>query len=252
MAIRYNRQLKSDIRKAVQSFNAKIRRLQAKGVSSSLLPSTISSREIKAGITNRRDLRKRLAQLQEFSSAGEAFESEGGLVGTNVLFEYRQGEANKAIKALDKEFQKVIRMDSRYPMMQTEYASNLQAKMEYLSRDVRKLDLRQIQIFNKNLLTPEQKAVKDEQFYANYNKMIFFDAYKAGLDPRLIREISEKLERFTPAELLEMYNTEPAFKAVSDIYMKGKAEAGELSDEEAREQFEALNARIDEKLAAIE
>ena len=104
MAIRYDSQLKAEIRRTVKSFNAKIRRLEAKGVTSALLPDTVSSKEIQQGITNRRELRKRLQQLQEFSSAGTATESEGGLIGTDILFEYRQGEANRAIKEINKEY----------------------------------------------------------------------------------------------------------------------------------------------------
>lgn len=249
MAIRYDSQLKAEIRKTVKSFNAKIRRLEAKGVTSALLPNSISSKEIQQGITNRRDLRSRLKQLQEFSSAGVATESEGGLIGTDILFQYRQGEANRAVQEINKEYQKVLKLNTRYPMMQSEYTSNLRSKMEYLERDIRSMDIRQINIFNKNLLTPEQKTIKDEIFYQNFNRMLFFDAYKAALPASLVGEIMRKLELLPPSKVLELYNTEPSFKAVTDTYQKGKAESQDVSDEDTREQFEALNQRLDEILA---
>ena len=251
MAIRYDSQLKAEIRKAVKSFNAKIRRLEAKGVTAALLPSLVSTKEIRAGITNKRDLRKRLKQLADFSSAGTVETTEAGLVGTNILFQYRQAEANKAIQQINKEYEKVLNLNTRYPMMQGEFASNLQAKMEYLSRDIKSLDIRQVQIFNKNILTPEKINIKNEQFYQNFNRMLFFNAYKSGISPTLMNSILTKIEQLPPSRLLELYSTNPAFASVKDVYMKGKAEAGELSDEEAREQLEALDESLSEEISKM-
>jgi hypothetical protein len=247
MAIRWNSQLKADVRRTVKSFNAKIRRLQQKGVTAALLPDAISSKEIQAGITNRRDLQKRLAQLREFTSAGIVERSEGGVMGTNQLFLYRVGEANKAIAQIRKEYEKIESIQTRYPMMKSEYQANLESKMEYLARDIRKLDVRQINIFNKNLLTDEQKTIRDEQFYRNFNKMIFFNAYKASLPPSLVAKIAGLVDKFTPAELLELYATEPTFRSVKEMYEMGKHEGQEKSDAEVQEEYEALAARMEEK-----
>lgn len=248
MAIRWNSQLKAELRKTVKSFNAKIRRLQQKGVTAALLPDMISSREIRQGITNRRDLEKRMAQLREFTSAGVVEKSEGGVMGTNELFIYRVGEANKAIKAIQDEYNRIEEINTRYPMMKSEYQSNLEAKIEYLSRDIRKLNVKQIQIFNKNALTDEQKTLKDEQFYKSFTKMIFYNAYKAGLPPSLVASIANKIDKFTPRELLEMYATEPTFRSVYEQYQMGKHEGQEKSDDEILEEYEALDARLEETL----
>lgn len=249
MAIRWNSQLKSEVRRTVKSFNAKIRRLQRKGVTAALLPDMISSKEIQAGITNRRELESRLAQLREFTSAGIVERSEGGVMGTNQLFLYRTGEANKAIRQIQQEYDKIAAIQTRYPMMKSEYQANLESKMDYLSRDIMKLDVRQIQIFNKNIFSPEQKTIRDEQFYSNYSKMIFFNAYKSNLPPSLVARITSMIDRFTPAQLLEMYATEPTFRSVKETYEMGKQEGQERSDEEVEEQFEALAERMEELLA---
>ena len=249
MAVRYDSQLKAQIRKTVKSFNAKIRRLESKGVSASLLPDKVSSKEIQAGFQTRKDLRNRLQQLNEFSSAGIIEESQGGLLGTNQLFQYRQGEANRAIEALNREYQRIESIETRYPMMQGEYAANLRSKMNYLARDVRSLDVKQINIFNKNLLTPEQKMAKDENFYANFNRMLFYDAYAAGLPPDLVARISQKLSKLTPQQLLEVFATNPSFKAVTDNYHRAKSTNEELDKSDLREEFEALEANLDDIIA---
>lgn len=252
MAIRYDSQLSQQIRKAVKSFNAKVRRLESKGVSAALLPDKISTKEIKAGIRSRSDLRTRLSQLQDFSSGGDVFTSQGGLIGTPTLFQYRQGEANKAIKELNKEYQKVIRMNTQAPMMQSEYTANLKAKMDYLSRDIQGLDVRQVQIFNKNLLTPEQRGIKDETFYNNYLKMLFYNAYRGDLSPELVRSIMDKISKIPPSKLLELYGTDPAFRAVQDRYMMNKNDAyASDEDKETKDKYEYLNQRAAEVIEEL-
>ena len=248
MAIRYDSQLKSEIRKTVKSFNAKIRRLDAKGVSAALLPKKVSSKELRQGFDNRRDLRKRINQLNEFTSAGIVEETETGLLGTNELFMYRQGEANRAIQALQQEYNTIDNLETRYPMMKGEYASNLRAKMNYLARDIRTLDVKQVNIFNKNLLSPEERRIKDEQFYNNFQRMLFFNAYKGDIPPSLLRQISAYVERLSPQELLELHNTEPAFKAITEGYQRNKAETGEIDEQENKEAYNALLEKLIEKV----
>ena len=243
MAIRYDSQLKAQIRKTVKSFNAKIRRLKAKGVTAALLPDKVSSKEIQAGINNRKDLRKRLQQLNEFTSAGIVEESESGLLGTNELFMYRQGEANRAIQEINKEYEEIADINTRYPMMLGEYESNLRTKMNYLARDIRSLDVKQVNIFNKAIISPERRTKKDETFYNNFQKLIFFNAYKGGVPPALAREVSELLEQFTPRQLLRMYNTNPNMRIFelipSDEYQRRSHIEG-FDEEETNDLFEAI------------
>lgn len=248
MAIRYDSQLRSEIRRTVKSFNAKILRLEAKGVSAALLPDSVSSKELQAGFNNRRDLRTRLSQLQDFTSAGETYKSEGGLVGTNQLFMYRQGEANKAVKEINKEYQKTLKLDTRYPMMQGEYVNNLKSKMDYLSRDVEKMDIRQINIFNKNLLTPEERTKQNEQFYQNYIKMLFFDGYRGAVDPQTMSKLIDLIYQLPPNELLKLYYTEPAIRGISDIYLKFKYESGS-ADDEVKEYIRSAQASLEEAVS---
>ena len=249
MAIRGNSQLKAEVRAVVKSFNAKIRRLQNKGVTAALLPDSISSKEIQRGITSRRDLENRLSQLREFTSAGVVERSEGGVMGTNQLFLYRVGEANKAIQELRKEYERVDNVQTRYPMMKSEYQANLEAKMNYLSRDIQKLDVRQIQIFNRNILTYERKTLRDENFYNNFTKMIFFNAYQAGVDPAILSKISNDITLFTPAELLEIYNTEPALRSMRDVYLQGKNGGLEKSKKDIEDEMLGAHERLQELAA---
>ena len=248
MAIRYDSQLRGEIRRTVKAFNAKVRRLEAKGVSAALLPDSVSSKEIQQGFQNRKDLRTRLQQLQEFTSAGETFKSEGGLVGTNKLFMYRQGEANKAVKEINKQYQKTLQLDTRYPMMQGEYVNNLKSKMDYLSRDIQKMDVSQVKIFNKNLLTPEERSKRNETFYQNYIKMVFYDGYRGAIDPDTVKELTDLIYQIPPEKLLELYNTNPAIRGIADKYIEYKMQSGTITDAELQDYLNSATAVLLEEL----
>ena len=252
MAIRYDSQLRGEIRRTVKSFNAKIRRLEAKGVSSALLPDSVSSKELREGFANRRDLRTRLQQLQEFTSAGETYQSEGGLVGTNKLFMYRQGEANKAVKEINKQYLRALNPNTMYPMMQGEYVNNLKSKMDYLSRDIEKMDIRQVKIFNKNLLTPEERTRRNEAFYQSYIKMVFYDGYRGAIDPDTVKELTDLIYKIPPEKLLELYNTNPAIRGIADKYIEYKMQAGTITDAELQDYINSATAVLMEELSKLE
>ena len=247
MAIRYNKQLNAEIHKAVRSFNAKVRRLQAKGVSAALLPDLISTKSIKANADNRRQLRNKLQALQEFSSRGQTFRSEGGVTGTTVLFEYNIKRANKATRQLQKEQKNLNEIPTRYPMMKSESSSLLQAKMNYLKRDIYKLDVHQINIYKRNIETTLKYKEKNQLFHENFNKMMMAVAYRAGLDRKFIKQIEDKMNMLSPEKLLEIYRTSPAFTMVTEKY-RGQKDGVESDEDETKEIYEAVDAKLDEAL----
>ena len=79
--------------------------------------------------------------------------------------------------------------------------------------------------------------------------MLFFNAYKGDIPPALLRRISEYIEQLSPQELLELYATEPSFKAITDQYQRNKAEIGELDEEDNKEAYNALLEKLIEKLS---
>lgn len=243
MAIRYDKQFKNEIYKAVRSFNAKITRLEKKGVSAALLPDRISTKSLKANYTNRKAMRAELKKLQEFTSKGQTFKSEGGVTGTTMLFEYNKKRANKAAKQLQGELNALEQIPTRYPMMKSESATLLENKIKYLKRDIYKLDIKQINIFIRNTEVTNKYNEKNAIFHENFNKMFMAMAYAAGLDRHYIERIQDKLNRISPNELLELYRTNPAFKMVTEKYKKSQEE------DEAKAIYDAIEARIDEILA---
>lgn len=247
MAIRYNKQLNAEIHKAVRSFNAKVRRLQAKGVSAALLPDFVSTKSIKANADNRRQLRNKLQALQEFTSRGQTFKSEGGVTGTTELFEYNIKRANRATRQLIKEQKNLNEIPTRYPMMKSESSSLLQSKLNYLKRDIYKLDIRQINIYKRNIETTLKYKEKNTLFQQNFKKMLLATAYRAGLDRGFINKIAEKIDTIPANKLLELYRTSPAFTSVTEKYQT--PDGVELDESETEEVYSAIENILDETIA---
>lgn len=248
MAIRYDKQLKNEIYKAVRSFNAKVSRLEKKGVSSALLPDRISTKSLKANYSNRRALRTELKALQEFSSRGQTFRSEGGVTGTNMLFKYNKKRANKAVRQLQKELNALNQIPTRYPMMKSESASLLQTKINYLKRDIYKLDIKQINILIRNTEVANKYNEKNTLFHNNFNKMLMATAYRAGLSDTFIKRLQNKMDQIEPNKLLELYRTVPAFTMVTEKY-QGQKDGVSEDDGETQDVYEAIEAKIDEVLS---
>lgn len=250
MAIRYDKQFKNEIYKAVRSFNAKITRLEKKGVSASLLPSRISTKSLKANYSNRKALRSELRALQEFSSRGQTFKSEGGVTGTTTLFQYNKKRANKAVRQLQKELNALEQIPTRYPMMKNESATLLENKIKYLKRDIYKLDIKQINILLKNTEVTNKYNEKNTIFHDNFNKMLMATAYAAGLDKNFIKRIQDKLDQIPPNKLLEIYRTNPAFSSVVEKYQASK-NGVEADAEDTQKAYEAIENEADSYLASI-
>lgn len=249
MAIRYDKQFKNEIYKAVRSFNAKITRLEKKGVSAALLPDRISTKSLKANFSNRKALRAELRALQDFSSRGQTFKSEGGVTGTTMLFQYNKKRANKAVRQLQSELNSLEQIPTRYPMMKSEAATLLENKIKYLKRDIYKLDVRQINILIRNTEVTNKYNEKNAIFHENFNKMLMSTAYAAGLDRGFIERLKGKLDQIPPAKLLEMYRTRPAFSSVVEKYNASK-NGVTADDDETKRMYESIENEADEYLAS--
>lgn len=244
MAIRYDKQLKNEIYKAVRSFNAKISRLEEKGVSAALLPDRISSKNIKANFGTRKQLRSYLKTLQEFTSKGQTFKSEGGVTGTTQLFQYNVKRANRATAALSRERKKLADIPTRYPMMKSENISLLESKMNYLKRDIYNLDVRQINIFKRNIESTFNRNRQNAVFHKNFKTMILSIGYRAGIDTGFLEELGNKFDKLPPNKLLELYRTNPAF-GIIDFY---KAED---APDSVRDYFDSIDNTVDEEIQKI-
>lgn len=247
MAIRYDKQLKNEIYKAVRAFNAKVTRLEKKGVSAALLPDRISTKSLKANYNTRKALRSHLKALQEFTSKGQTFKSEGGVTGTTALFQYNTRRANRAVTQLKREVRNLGELRTPYPMMKSDSMRTLEAKINYLQRDIYKLDIRQVNAFITNTEITTKAREKNAIFYKNFKKMLFQVAYREDIN---VEAIADLIEELPPEKLLELYRTEPSFKNVTEKYQAYKEKDVEpASASEAQESYDAMKNVLESEIA---
>ena len=234
MAIRQDKALLQRIRKDVKNFNAKRKALFSKGVSPALLPDKVSTKELRAGFTNRRDLMDRLRELENFSAAGKVYRSAGGSRGTENLYNYLQNTALKRAGTIEKRAEQLKYSGNvKYPVMLNEAILNMNTKAETLKQNVKGLSTDQIRTFIKTLYKPEVQNVRTQQFYDNFYKMMLTEAAQARIDPDILIDIVKQFKELTPEELLAAYNANPEFKNIVDYSNTPKRNKGSIIDDES-------------------
>lgn len=221
MAIRYTKDENAFLRREVASFRKKIKRLQRKGVSQGLLPTNIKVTDLKRTYDNWQDLERRLEKMRNFSSVGSVRTNKKGLVGTDILFRYKQEEINEGI-ILAKQRRETLRQKKGRSGVKTQSLRNLTRKIELMSKDLENIDFRQLQKINVNALTAEEYSEKNETFYESFFKMIFQSGQYSGANEKIINDLQESLKKFTPAELSEMLDKEDSIKDLMDKYEVAK------------------------------
>lgn len=233
MAINYDKKLNLRIRRDVKNFNAKRKYLFSKGVTPALLPPKASTKELRAGFTNRRELMDRLNELEAFSAGGKVYRSAGGTRGTEDLYKYIQTTGKKNKRRLEK---RAIELGSagntKYPVMLNEAILNLNTKAKYLAQDVKMLSADQLRTYQKTNVTPEKQNIRTETFYKSFYKMMISEASQAGTDPDTLIELLKMFKQLSPEELLEAYRANPEFKNIVEYSNTPKGNKKSILDDE--------------------
>lgn len=253
MAINYDKNLNARIRRDVKNFNAKRKYLFSKGVSPALLPAKASTKELRAGFTNRRDLIDRLSELEAFSAAGKVYRSAGNTRGTEELYNYLQKLGTKRAGQYKKRAKSIASTGSkRYPHMVSEAVLNLETKADYLLQDVKTLTPDQIRTFTKTAYKPEAQNIRTENFYKSFYKMMVSEASQAGIDPDTLISLLEQFKQLSPEELLEAYRANPEFKDVVEYSNTPKSNRGSIiEDSDLADRLKDLERRMPEIIRKI-
>lgn len=261
MAIRYDTKLSRDLARTVRNFNAKVRRLER--LERELIPSRVSVASLKEEFTNRRELQRRLRELQSFSKRGaeDIITTSGGVRTTRYEFKLTKERARIAKFRLSREIRILgeatptiygRKTPRRLVEMGSEELSNLRAKRESLNKNIAELNREQYERFGKRAYEEAYSHWNDERtakFFQSYMDILDKAGYMAGVNQEIIDHIKSKLNGLTLSQFGAMMNLERAFKAIINYYVTLKIESGILStDDEAelRDIFEELNSNIDE------
>ena len=257
--INYDKQFNAKINKVVRQFNAKVARLQAKGVK--YAPEKISVADLKSTYFERDSLKRKLKQLERFTTRGaeEIVELGGGakvtkweLTTLKSDMAYLKRRYSDKIESYGNTIPKIMGKPQAvsYAKMGDARYENLKVLRKSMDKDINKLEQAD---FNKvkRKTASQMKRLNRQKYilWANYFTFLEDVAYKADIDPELLESIKQKLEKMDVDEFIKFFETEKAFSSIIDYYDLQKLKSGGYSDKDVETvqlMFESINQLADE------
>lgn len=222
MAIRFDKNLNRRIRRAVDAFNKRLKRAEAKRLK--YLPSKQSIREIKQMFktqsATRSDLEYKLNELKKFNlkSASEMIELKSGEKTSRYNLEQAKRRRARLLRLNKKQIEEQQKLVKPEIIFSRSKLSKLQNIREALKKDV---DVSRDRLKNINrLFYNEYSTKKLDTFYNNFftimDKQVDFIEY----DKAKYEEIKEKLKKVEPDIMLKIRNNNPIFNSLLERYKK--------------------------------
>lgn len=263
MAIRYDQKLNNEIRRIVNNYNAKVRRLSSR--QDLTLPPLFDRQALKSmkqSTKNRADLRRKLKNLQEFSKRGG--EQNITVKGRTLpRYQYKniqryRGLINRRLKRRE-EFN-----ESTYPTYEgekeqftiaqqfNEEQRNIQAlrakllDVDYLSFSDTELN----RYFEK--LESNAQTVNLSSWQKNYADMLLDSGYVYKIPHAKLHELREKILSLSPSQFDKLFKTESTIKQILYYYNQinevGVDVAFESMEDDVTSLFDSLFENIDDIL----
>lgn len=228
MSIRYDKKLNQEINRTIKNFNQKIARLEKEN--RELLPSKITKKQLKENVYTRRELQRKLKELQRFSKRGaeDIIETKGGVKLTKYELENLKRETKRVKQIVSRE---LTRMKNEKPKvfgkMQASTFSemgeheflNLVSRKNALNKNIETLSEQELQKYIKLVdKTSTKKKYMDNIFKENYFEMFSVLGYYYGYDQDKMNEIKDKLFKLKSDKFLRLFNEDRAIKAILDYY----------------------------------
>lgn len=228
MAIRYDKKLNQEINRTIKNFNQKIVRLEKQ--ERELLPSKITKKDLKSSVYTRTELRRKLKELQRFSTRGaeDVITTSGGVKLTqyelsNIKRENARVKRNitREINRLKVEKPKIFgktQTSTFSEMGDTDYL-NLVARRKALEKNIDKLSREEFERFTKLI----EKTGKNQQYMNNIFKQNYFEmltdlAYYFDYDNDKLNILKQKLMNLKPNDFLKLFKDDKSIRAILDYY----------------------------------
>lgn len=235
-------EMNSELRKAVTSFNSKIKRLEKKGVNKGLLPAKVSVRDLKSAYKDSESLQMRLTELSLFSSKGQVRRNRKGVLGTDIAFQYAEARNRYQADVYRRQLEASYGQKSKYKGSLKSYRSNLRAKIKYLERSTDYLDARTIQYQKANIATPESIIKKNRVYRKNYYEKMREYAEIGDIDPKRVKALQSILDGIPDEDFFRVIDTNPEFSDIQD-YMYDSPTTTRQGIKLARPKYDAQDVQ---------
>lgn len=227
--IRYDKKLNAEIRRAVNNFNAKIRRLEKMESSNVVIPEKIKVSDFKQGYDSRRDLRRQLNYLKMFSKRGseEKIVTTGGYETSKYQVAVVKRESARVKRNLTRQintYMKItpsvfgVKQEINKAQMEDTKLTNLKSKREALNKNLLDLNTEQYNRYLELLNNQRQSSYKDRIFKENYLEILLSTGYISGFDTEKINEMASQLMALDVNNFIRLFDTESAVKNILENY----------------------------------
>ena len=230
MAYNISKSSAKELQRAVNKFNAKIKRLEK--VDREIdIPEKESIKAIKDRVTSKWDLNREINRLERFTkrNAEELIQNESGVVMSRWEFENLQREQRRLSARLERQVKRYGSTtpeefgkseEFTYAQMGDDRYINLKARQQLISRkNVMKLNIKQLKDF-KSLLKKTSSYYdpkKKEIFYDNFLDGTLVNAgYFIGYDKNKLDYIRDKLHELTPTQFEKAFNKELSLRYIKE------------------------------------
>ena len=231
MAYKISKNSENELKRAINKFNSKIKRLES--VDREIdIPEKESIKAIKERVNSKWELNREINRLERFTkrNAEELIKNKSGVVMSRWEFENIQREQKRLSSRLLRDIERYsnikpqefgVTQSVTYAQMGDEKLSNMKARQKAISgKSVMKLNKEQLKSLQTliNKTSANYRKPKDI-FYNNYlDGTLLNTAYFVGYDKEKIEYIKKKLSELTPTQFSKAFETEQALKDIQLRY----------------------------------
>ena len=265
MAYKISKGSEAELKRAINNFNAKIKRLES--VDREIdIPEKASITAIKDRVTNKWDLNREIDRLERFTqrNAEELIKNKSGVVLSRWEYENLQREQKRLNSRLLREIERYGKITPKefgkkqaatYAQMGDEKLSNLKARQKAIaSKTISKANREQLKSLQTLLNKTAANYRKDKEvFYNNYLDGTLLNlGYYVGYDEQKLNYIKEKLNELTPDQFIKAFNTDVSLKDIQDRYVLSHEDGitPEILEQDVTPVLDELYNNIDKIVAS--
>lgn len=262
MAYKISEKSEHQLQKAINNFNAKIRRLE-KADRDLTLPEKVNISIIKERVYDKRSLNREIDKLQRFTIRGmeEDITLLSGLKITKYEYENLAKEQKRVSEKLYRTQRKLEEITPTRGGRELHYKVKEMGREDLTNiRDKRKA-LKSFELYsaNKDDLKDFRELLSGLLRREKYDKSIFIDnftnqmilnlGYWAGVDENTLKNIRDNLSELSEREFMNLYDKEAYIRAIKDYYneinKKGVTEEQMMKNmNKVKELYEELNKAL--------
>lgn len=230
MAYKISKNSEQELRRAINKFNSKVKRLET--VDREIdIPEKESISAIKDRVSSKWDLNREIDRLERFTkrNAEELIQNKSGVVMSRWEFENIQREQKRLSARLLREIERYGKIKPSefgekqalsYAQMGDDKLYNLKSRYKAISnkkiRNINKDQLSKL-IGYINTTNANYRSTKKEIFYDNFIDGTLLNlGYIIGYDKDKIKHIKDKLNELTPDQFVKAFNSELSLRYIQD------------------------------------